>query len=136
MEIAGAAAAQNQLTRLAERLAGLEARTATETATLKEDTRAIRAMFHEMANRMQVFVGAEERTGAALRMLDARFADHSNEIARLVATVERLVTAKTKAEGAWWIIGKIALVLGFVGSGIAAAATTVWWALTHLAMKP
>jgi hypothetical protein len=136
MEIAGAAAAQNQLTRIAERVAGLEARTATETATLKEDTKAIRGMFHDLNNKLQVFIGSEERSAAALRALDARFADHSAEIARLVAIVERLVMAKTKAEGAWWLIGKMTLVLGFVGSGIAAAATTMWWALTHLAIKP
>lgn len=135
-EIAGASAALTQATRMAERVAALEARTGTEIAALKQDTAAIRTMFHDANNKMQVLIGAEERFSITLQGLEARFGTQTEQMKKLVTAVEDLVIARTKAEGAWWIVGKICLIVGVIGSAIATATTLGWWALSHLAIKP
>lgn len=135
-EVASASAAASQSSRMAERVAALETRTAIEIGILKEDTKAIRSMIHDANNKMQILVGAEERFTVSVRGIEVRFADQAEQIKKLIGTVEGLVEMRTRAAGAWWLVGRMSLVLGFVGSGIAAAATTVWWALSHLTIKP
>jgi len=132
-DIASASAALTQIARLAERLATVDARTATEIGVLKEDTRAIRSMFHEANNKMQVLIGAEERFASSIRGVEARFTEQSARMDRIIQIVEDLATARTKAEGAWWLFNRI-LGIGFILSAISAAASASWFVMSRLSV--
>lgn len=124
------------LTRMGERVAALEARATTEIASLKRDTEVIRAAIHDINNNQQRFVAAEQQCASGLALLTEKMAGHTDQIAAIATSIHEFATARSRAEGAWWATGKIAIVASTCLSGLAAAVTATLWALNHLSIHP
>jgi hypothetical protein len=120
------------LTRMGERLAGLEARATVEIAALKQDTQVIRSSMHDTNNNMQLFVAAERQCASSLATLSVQMQTHTEALTSLAKQVTDLHIARSQAQGAWWATGKIALILATCLSGIAAAITFVLSLAPHL----
>lgn len=117
------------ITRMSERVAAIEARVAVEIANLKEDTKVIRSAIHEINNNSQQTLAAEVQCASALKSLDERQKEHVAELQTIKGLVETLQADRTRLDGAWWALGKLAV----IGSFLAAA---FWWAWQHLTIRP
>lgn len=111
------------LTRTGERLASLETRATVEIAALKKDTESIRINQHDQRNEMQKIVAAEQQCATSLAAINVQMTSLAAHLEKLTTTVEENVSLRQQASGAWWALGKVAIVLGFIFSGIAAATT-------------
>lgn len=122
---------QLQQARLGERMATLEA----GYTGLKEDTTIIRGWIHDTNNKMQVFMAAEQRCATALEALTDAHTEMKSSLGDLTKIVQDLINSKSQAEGAWWGITKVALVIGVMFSIIGTLAVTVNWILSHFSIS-
>jgi hypothetical protein len=117
---------------LSERVAVVE----TKVGGLKDDTTVIRNTLHGVNNEMSRFVAVEERCAAALLTLTGQMADHTKQISDLASQVRDMALLKAKGEGAWFAVAKLALIMGAVFTGMAAAVSIVWWVFQHVRVTP
>lgn len=113
---------------LSERLAVVE----TKVGGLKDDTTVIRNNMAGVNHEMIRFVAIEERCAAALATLSSQMTEHTKQITDLARQFTDMALLRAKGEGAWFAVGKLALILGTVGTGMAAAVSIVWWVFQHV----
>ncbi len=120
------------LTRMAERVAGLEGRVMADVDSVKESIAVIRKAQHDTANHIQGILLAEQRCANGLEALGKEFSmqkDTANnqssqltaQIVALSVDLKTIMTDRAKVEGGWWIFLKVCLAIGFIMSGTGAA---------------
>lgn len=127
------------MTRTGERVSAVEVKT----EALKEDTRVIRGAIHDINNNILKIFGVEQECSKSLALMAVQMseaarlnAEHTAQIAALTKNISELNTLRAQGEGAWFATGKLALVLGAVATGIAAAVSVVYWIATHITLNP
>lgn len=120
------------LSRMGERVAGLEGRLTTAVGGMQESIAVIRKAQHDTANHIQGILLAEQRCAAGLEFLSKELLAHKESVASQAALlttqiavmggdIKTILTDRARVEGGWWAFLKICLVIGFVTSGMGAA---------------
>jgi chromosome segregation ATPase len=121
----------NPLTRLGERVAVIEA----NYSNLKEDTASIRSNIHHSNNKMQELIALERECSMSLDQLVSAQATMAQQVRSLAESVNTLLIAKSKGEGAWFATTRITVFVLSILTGAATVVAGVMWALGHLSIK-
>lgn len=134
-DTANMAANLNQFSRMIERMIGFEARTDVQISVLNEDAKSVRTNLHDIRNQIQVLIGAEQRFTMAIQAIEQRFIAQDSKFDEIIRVIKNLTEVQNKAEGAWWILGKMLLAMMTIFSALGAAASVMYWFLTSILPK-